>query len=204
MCSWRGMITRHRLGPMTSLAYWISSINSLRKTTLPRDVATVSPTTKPSVLTGPRSADTRRVEFAAEISPATHEIRAAALERFLKHFWIGRGKIGRRQHVQHLPDRELDDRFVLFRHAAHARGGVVPPLLTQEKRLRHQIERWMLPLGPVEASVLRLRLDQRPRSCPVEWTCWTASNNRFASTSASREISICRCGDATRCESHSV
>ena len=35
-----------------------------------------------------------------------------------------------------------------------------------EKRLRHQIEWRMFPLRPVEAPVLRLRPDQRPRSIP--------------------------------------
>src|SRR5437868_11993156 len=42
--------------------YWISSISSLRNTTLPRDVATVFPTTKSPVVTGPRPADTRRIQ----------------------------------------------------------------------------------------------------------------------------------------------
>src|SRR2546423_8336075 len=42
--------------------YWISSISSLRNTTLPRDVATVSPTTKSPVVTGPRPADASRTQ----------------------------------------------------------------------------------------------------------------------------------------------
>src|SRR3954469_14232649 len=43
-------------------SYWISSTSSLRNTTLPRDVATVSPTTKSPVVTGPSPADTRRTQ----------------------------------------------------------------------------------------------------------------------------------------------
>jgi len=74
--------------------------------------------------------------------------------------------MGRRHHVQHLPDRKLDDRLVLLGHAAHTRGRVVPPLFAEQKGLCHQIERRLFPLWPAKALVLRLWLDQRPRSLP--------------------------------------
>ena len=88
---------------------------------------------------------------AAPVLPAEHEILAAALERLLQHFGIGRGEIGGRQHIEHLPYRELDDRLVLRRHTAHAGGRIVPPLLFQQKRLGEQIERRNFPFRPGKA-----------------------------------------------------
>ena len=100
---------------------------------------------------------------AAPVLPAAHEIRATALERLLQHFGIGCGEIRRRQHIQHLPDREFDDRLVWFRHTAHAGGSVMPRLLRLQKGLRQQIERRKFPFRTGEAAIMRLRLDQGPR-----------------------------------------
>jgi hypothetical protein len=94
--------------------------------------------------------------------PAEYEILAAALECLLQHFGIGSGEIGRRKHVQHLPHRELDDRLVCRRDAAHAGRRVVPPLLFQKKRLSKQVERRTFPLRLRKAPILRLRLDEGP------------------------------------------
>ena len=111
-------------------------------------------------------ADTRRIQSLQKFCQPRTKLLPPLSNDLPQHFRIGRGKIGRRHHVQHLPDRELDDRLVLLRHAAHARGRVVPPLFAEQKGLRHQIERRLFPLRPAETLVLRLRLDQRPRSLP--------------------------------------
>ena len=101
---------------------------------------------------------------AVPVLPAECEIFATTLESLLQHFGIGRGEVGWRQRIEHLPHGELDDRLVLRRHAAHAGRGVVPPLLSQKKRLGEQVERRSFPLRPGKAPILRLRLDQGPGS----------------------------------------
>src|SRR3954454_17466992 len=95
--------------------------------------------------------------------PAKNEILTAALKRFLQHFGISSGKIGWRQHIEHLPYREFDDRLVLRGNAADSGSRIMPPLLIQQKRLCEQIEQRQLPLRRGEAPVLRLRPDQEPR-----------------------------------------
>ena len=98
------------------------------------------------------------------VLPAKDKVLATGLKRFFQHFGIGGGEIGGRQHIEHLAHREFDDRLVLRRHAAHAGGRVTPPLLSQQECLCQQVERRDFPLRPGKSPVLRLRLDQGPRS----------------------------------------
>jgi hypothetical protein len=70
-----------------------------------------------------------------------------------------RGEIGRRQH---LPHGEFDNRLVLRRHATHASGRVVPPMLVQQKRLREHVKSWIFPLWFGKTPILRRWLDQGP------------------------------------------
>ena len=171
---------------------------------MPRDVATVFADDEFLIL-GRLAGGQQAHQVAAPVLPAEHEILAAALERLLQHLGIGRGEIGRRQHIEHLPHRELDDRLVLRRHAAHAGRRVVPPLLSQQKRLREQIERRSFPLRPGKAPILRLRLDQGPGSLigrEIMQRSFEEAGSRFAC--ASWAISICRCGADARCEAQSI
>jgi hypothetical protein len=94
--------------------------------------------------------------------PAEDEVLAAALERLLQHLGIASGEIGRRQHIEHLPHRKLDDRLIPRRYAPHPGGRVVPPLLSQQKRLGEEVERRAFPLRRGKAPILRRRLDQGP------------------------------------------
>ena len=122
----------------------------------------------------------------------------------VQHFRIGNGEIGWRQHIEHLPHREFDNRLVPRRNAAHAGGRLVPPLLFQQKRLREQIERRTLPLRRRKTSILRLRLDQGPRLLAGREAMKRSFENLFALRKASCAISICRCGAAAKCEAQSI
>ena len=101
---------------------------------------------------------------AEPVLPAEHKILAPAPEGLVQHFRIGNGEIGWRQHIEHLAHREFYDRLVPRGYAAHAGGYLVPPLLSQQKSLRKQIEWRPLPFRSGKAPILRLWLDQGPRS----------------------------------------
>ena len=62
-----------------------------------------------------------------------------------QHLGIGPGKVRRRPEVQQLAHGEGHHVFVVRRHAAHARGGVPPPLLPEEEPLVDGVERPLLP-----------------------------------------------------------
>src|SRR6516164_11642478 len=99
-------------------------------------------------------------QVAVPVLKTENEVLAAGLERLLQHFGIGCRKVGWRQHVQHLPNRELDHSLIRWRRPVYAGGCVVPPLLSQEEGLRQQIERRTFPLWIGETPILWLRLDQ--------------------------------------------
>jgi hypothetical protein len=74
-----------------------------------------------------------RLASLTEVLSAADQVPAALFEGALQDPGIGEQKVGRRDHVQDLPRRELDHSLVRLAHAAQAGGGVVPPLLLQKK-----------------------------------------------------------------------
>ena len=185
-------------------SYWISSISSLRNTTLPRDVATVSPTTKSPVVTGPRPADTRRIQS-------------------LQKFCQPRTKLS--------PPLSNDRRSTSGLVAAKLEGDITSSICRTENSTIASFC-FATPRTPVVAlchhcspsrKACAIRLNGgcshsgRPKRlscgcglisdhgpCPGEKKRCAASQKRLVSTRASCAISICRCGEAARCDSQSV
>jgi hypothetical protein len=91
---------------------------------------------------------------------------SSGFEDALLEHGVGRDEIGRGHHVEHLAGRELDDRLVVARHAAHAGGGGMPPLLLEQEGLFDQVERVALPGGVGEAPILGQRIDRGLRIAP--------------------------------------
>ena len=96
-----------------------------------------------------------------EVHGAAPQVGAAAGSDGFQHFRIGPDEIRRRPHVQPLPPRESDHVLVMARHATHAGGGVVPPLLLQQEPLVNDVERPLLPGRSREAPILLQRFDAR-------------------------------------------
>ena len=88
------------------------------------------------------------------ILPAAYKVHAALTHRLLQDIRVGEDKIGGRDHIQHLAGREFHHVLVLFGDALNTGGGVVPPLLVQQKRLVDEVERPVLPSLAAEPSVL--------------------------------------------------
>ena len=97
------------------------------------------------------------------IAQAGHQVHPAFADGLPKYFRIGRQKIRGRDHVENLARDELHHLFVMLGDAADAGGRVVPPLLLQQKSLRHEIERRLLPIFAVEPAILRQRFDAARR-----------------------------------------
>ena len=75
-----------------------------------------------------------------EILPALCKIEAAGADGSQQDGGIGQRKIRRRNHVKKLARCELHHLLVLFRDAANAGCGVIPPLLLQQKSLLNEIK----------------------------------------------------------------
>jgi len=76
--------------------------------------------------------------IALQVLRATHQVRAAFLDGGMDGFRIGQQEIGRAEHVEPLSCREGQHVLVVPRDTRHIGLGVVPPLLRQQERLRHQ------------------------------------------------------------------
>ena len=94
-----------------------------------------------------------------KVHGAAPQVCAAALRDGVQHLGVGPDEIRRRPHVQPLPPGESDHVLVMARHATHARGGVVPPLLLQQKALVNHVEGPLLPSRGGKASILLQRFD---------------------------------------------
>ena len=70
-----------------------------------------------------------------KIAEAVDEVSPACLQGSPPYRRVGGEEVGRRGHVEDLPGSELDDVLVLSRDPVDPGGGVVPPLLLQEKGL---------------------------------------------------------------------
>jgi hypothetical protein len=74
---------------------------------------------------------------------------------------VAQKEVGGRDHVQHLTHGEVHHRLVVRRHTTHARTGVLPPLLRQQKALAERVEGPVLPARVGKAGVLHWRLNAR-------------------------------------------
>ena len=135
-------------------AYWINSIRRLRYTTLPGVFATSRPTTKASAPTG-RLPLTARSASSMKFCQPVARLRPPVLIVRLRMTGLVGGKFEGANHVEELARRELDHRLMLFRNAANAGRGVVPPLLLQQEPLVDEIKRPFLPGFVDKSMVLR-------------------------------------------------
>jgi hypothetical protein len=94
-----------------------------------------------------------------KVHGAAPQVGAAAGSDGIQHLGVGPDEIRRRPHVQPLPPGESDHVLVMARHATHAGGGVVPPLLLQQKALVNHVEGPLLPGRGGKAPILLQRFD---------------------------------------------
>ncbi len=95
----------------------------------------------------------------AQGAPAAgDQVHAAPLEADALYHRIGQDVVRGRDAVEQLARDEGGDVGVVARHAAHAAGGAVPPLLLQQEALAQHVPGPALPVGIGEALVLRQRL----------------------------------------------
>ncbi len=139
-------------------AYWMSSIEAVAQHHLAGGDGHVA--ADDEVLgAGGRGAADQALEVLDGVDGAAHEVHAAARLRLAQHHRVGGQEVARREHVEELARGEGDDLLVVARHAGHAVGGGVPPLLAEQEGLVHEVEGPRVPLGRLEAAVLRGRLD---------------------------------------------
>ena len=125
------------------------------------------------------SRDAMRCQSSTRLRSAAHEIHAAVCGRSAR---APRGLVSEevrgREDVEQLARDESDDVLVMRRHAAHARGRVVPPLLGQQEALVHEVEGPAAARRHLKPSVLRQGLD---------------AGRTIRSTSARRQYAESRC-----------
>jgi hypothetical protein len=125
--------------------------------TLPGVLATSRPTTIVGAY-GPLACD-GALGVLHVILKASDQVKAAGGNSTRQDFGIGQRKIRRRKHVENLPRGELDHVLVALGNATQSGGGVVPPLLLQQKALIDEVERKFVPSFICKTVILRQRLD---------------------------------------------
>ena len=105
-----------------------------------------------------------------EVVEPADQVLPALLHRDCKNFRVGQQVVGWRKHVQQLAGNEIHHVFMLLRDAAHIGGCVVPPLLSEQKRLRVETERPTFPGLIGKAFVLRQRVSTGSRVIELKKT----------------------------------
>src|ERR1700739_400856 len=132
-------------------AYWISSISSLRNTTVPLVSAMFSPILKCS---SPFNCSARQPnKILGQQRCAGNEISAAYPPGGFQNGWVGPGKVDRRQRVQHETAEQVDAFRVMARHAGDVTGGCMPLRFSGQLSLSQEVEGRTLPAGVTEAAI---------------------------------------------------
>ena len=76
---------------------------------------------------------------------AAYQVGTVFLDGALEHHRVGQGVVGRGHHAQPLACRERDPVGVVRIDAAHAGGGIGPPVFLHQEGLLHHVERPLLP-----------------------------------------------------------
>ncbi len=101
----------------------------------------------------------RAAQVIQPVLRALAQIGAAGFHGLLQDLWIGPEEVAGRPHVQPLPAGESHQILVMARNAAQAGGGVLPPVLLQQKALMDDVEGPFLPGFVHETAILLQRLD---------------------------------------------
>ncbi len=142
-----------------------------------------------------RGRDISRTQSLQKFCQPRTKLSPPLFERFSQHFRIGRGKIGRRHHVQHLPDRKLDDRLVAAsRRRARPWSCCATIVRPSRKACAIRLNGGCSPSGRPKRLSCGCGLISDHGPCPGEKKRCEASKKRLVSTRASCAISIRRCG----------
>ena len=93
------------------------------------------------------------------VPPALDEIGAAGLAGTRDHLRVGQGVVRGGEHVEELAGDERDHLLMVRLHAWHLMRDVVPPLLVEQERLRHEAKGRPAPFRRREAAVAGQRRD---------------------------------------------
>src|SRR3546814_1793118 len=91
--------------------------------------------------------------------PRSTHTHTLSLHDALPIYRVEQQVVAGREDVEDLPGGEFHHGLVMRRDAAHAGGGIVPPLLGQQERLVDQVEGRALPGRVAEPPVLFQRRD---------------------------------------------
>src|SRR4051794_6383975 len=185
-------------------SYWINSISSLRNTTLPRDDATVSPTTKSSALTGSLPAETTRIQSLQKFCQPDTKFAPPLCCAFFSTSGLVAAKF----------DGDSTSSIWRTENSTIASFCLETPRTSVVASCHHcspsrnacaiQLNGGLSHSGRAKRRSCGCGLISAQGACSGEKMRCAASTSFLVSAAASRDISICRCGDVARCENQSV